>query len=85
MTSVVHLFFGISLDWCRGAISNEEFLQQKLATLLTCAAGATRGAAQKHISTWLTDVLGSQKHIAGIKKDIQCYAKLHPTQAAPAE
>ncbi|MDB5715095.1 MAG: hypothetical protein JWO15_2492 [Sphingomonadales bacterium] len=84
-TSVVHLFFGISLDWCRGAISDEEFLQQKFATLLTCAVGATHGPAQEHISTWLTDVLGSQTHIAGIRKDIQHHARLHPTAAASAE
>lgn len=84
-SSIIHLFFGITIEWCRRAISDEEFLHQKLTTLLTCAAGASRGAAQKHLSSLLTDILGSQKRIAGIKSDMQSYASMHPTQPTPPE
>src|SRR3546814_8047568 len=84
-TNIVHLFFGISIEWCRGTISDDEFLHQKLTTLLTCAAGATRGAAPKHIGTLLTDILGSQKRLTSIKNDIRIHAKLHPTQPVSPE
>lgn len=84
-TSIIHLFFGISVDWCRGAISDDDFLHQKLTTLLTCGAGSTRGPTQKHISSLLTDILGSQKRIASIKSDIQSYANMHPTKSPQTE
>lgn len=65
--NITHLLFGISLDWCRSAISDDEFLQQKITSVLLCGAGATRGAAQKELSGYLTDALGKQELIDSVR------------------
>lgn len=56
--AIVAALFSVSLEWCRGDISDDDFLGRKLEALLVYAAGATRGAAQKEVNSQLTDLLG---------------------------
>ena len=59
--AIVAALFSVSLDWCRGLVSDEDFIFRKLEALLLYAAGATRGAGQKEIASHLTDLLGPRR------------------------
>ncbi|MDB5430122.1 MAG: TetR family transcriptional regulator [Caulobacter sp.] len=65
--AVVGLLFTVSLDWCRGDISNEEFIYKKLEALLGYASGVTRGAGRREIDLYLTDLLGRRRLLAEIQ------------------
>lgn len=64
--AVTHLMFAVSLEWCLGNIKDEDFLFKKLETLLVYAAGATRGAGNKEISRYLSDVFDRRELIQAI-------------------
>lgn len=68
ISAIVYLVFSEALDWSRGNLDDESFLFNKLECLLVYANGATRGAGQKKVRKYLTDLLGSQALITAIKK-----------------
>ncbi len=68
--AIAHLLFGVSLEWCLGNISDEDFLFKKLEVLLVYAAGATRGGAQKDITRYLSDLFGPRTLIMEIQKSL---------------
>lgn len=70
LRSIVSLLFAISVDWCSGDLSDDEFLDSKLEGLLTYAMGATRGAAHTHVREYLVDLLGPRERIAAIESQI---------------
>jgi AcrR family transcriptional regulator len=76
--AVAHLLFGVSLEWCLDNITVEDFLFMKLEVLLVYAAGATRGAGQKEVTHYLSDLFGSRQLITAIGKTIT-------RQGAPAK
>ncbi len=57
---IIRLKFTISLQWCRGGISDEAFLEKKVLAVLTSAAGSTRGDGYREISDYLTDFQGKR-------------------------
>jgi AcrR family transcriptional regulator len=63
MNGLVNLLFAAALDWCQGAIEDADFLLKKLEVVLIYATGATRGAARKEVSAYLTDVLSRRERI----------------------
>jgi AcrR family transcriptional regulator len=67
--AIVGLLFQASLEWCRGNITDEEFIFEKLLSLLTFASGATRGAGRKEVDMYLSDLLGRRKLIAAIQAE----------------
>lgn len=64
---IVGLLFDVSLDWCRGKITDVDFITEKLRMTLTYASGATRGAGRKEIDLYLTDLLGKRRLINEIQ------------------
>lgn len=69
MSDIIGAMFAVSFDWCRGDLSNEDFMLRKLEVLLACASGATRGQVRKEIDTYLTDLLGPRKLIAALQTE----------------
>lgn len=67
--AIVALLFNASLEWCRGNLSSEKFLNLKLLRLLTFASGATRGAGRKEIDRHIDDLLGERTILAGLRAD----------------
>jgi AcrR family transcriptional regulator len=57
---ILRLKFTTSLEWCRGAISDAEFLDGKIFAVLSVAAGFTRESGNDEINTYLTDFLGTR-------------------------
>ena len=70
INNIVSLLFNVSLEWCRGKISNQDFVLEKLQALLTYASGATRGPAQKEIELYLNDLLGKRILFAAIRSKV---------------
>lgn len=61
--------FAVSFDWCRGDLSDEDFMLRKLEVLLAFASGAARGQVRKEIDTYLSDLLGPRKLIAALQAE----------------
>lgn len=64
LEAIIGALFTVSLDWCRGDVSDDDFLCRKLEALLCYASGATRGDARREVDVYLTDLLGRQELIA---------------------
>ena len=69
MSDIIGALFAVSFDWCRGELSNEDFMLRKLEVLLACASGATRGQVRKEIDDYLTDLLGPRALISNLQTD----------------
>lgn len=67
---MVGLLFGVALEWVRGEVTDEEFLYSKLECLFIYACGVTRGAGQKEISRYLTDLLNRKELVSAIVDQI---------------
>ncbi|MFZ4605597.1 MAG: TetR/AcrR family transcriptional regulator [Caulobacter sp.] len=81
--AVVGLLFTVSLDWCRGDISNDEFIYKKLEALLSYASGVTRGAGRREIDLYLTDLLGRRRLFEEIKAVADQPRETRPQPAQP--
>jgi len=69
--SIVGLLFIVSMEWCRGNVSNEDFIIEKLQATLTFASGATRGAGRKEIDFYLSDLLGKRQLIGALQAEVE--------------
>lgn len=63
---IIGSMFAVSLDWCRGELSDDEYLDAKLETLLICASGATRGQVRREADEFLSDLLKDRKLIGSL-------------------
>ena len=77
--SICGLLFNVSLEWCRGNIDDGSYMFRKAEALLTYAAGATRGAGQKEINSYLADLLGRRVLYA----EIETHVVRHTPEAMP--
>lgn len=68
--SIVGLLFIVSMEWCRGNVSTEDFIIEKLQAILTYASGATRGAGRKEIDLYLSDLLGKRQLIGALQTEV---------------
>ena len=57
---ILRLKFTISLEWCKGDISDEDFLNRKVLAVLSSAAGFSCGSGAEEISEYLDDFLGTR-------------------------
>tara|TARA_R110001606_G_scaffold381211_1_gene542229 strand:+ start:13247 stop:13954 length:708 start_codon:yes stop_codon:yes gene_type:complete len=69
--SIIALLFYISLEWCTGAISDEDFIFKKLEALLIYSAGACRGAGLKQVNMYLNDLMGKRTKFEEIRRTIK--------------
>ncbi|MDB5869866.1 MAG: regulatory protein TetR [Polaromonas sp.] len=68
---IVSALFCVVLDWCRGDISDDDFIFRKMEVLLIYATGATRGEAQKQIGSSLTDILGPRRLFQMLAEEVE--------------
>lgn len=68
--SIIALLFYVSLEWCGGAISDEDFIFRKLEALLVYSAGACRGAGLKQVNMYLNDLMGRRVKFDEIRQAI---------------
>jgi TetR/AcrR family transcriptional regulator, cholesterol catabolism regulator len=67
---ILRLKFTVSQDWCRDAITDEQFLAGKTLAVLTVAAGLCRGSEYQQLSMYLDDFLGSRSLFEELRHEV---------------
>jgi TetR/AcrR family transcriptional regulator, cholesterol catabolism regulator len=67
---ILRLKFTISQDWCRGAITDEQFLDGKALAVLTVAAGLCIGSENEQVGVYLEDLLGSRCRFEQLRREV---------------
>lgn len=80
--SIAGLMFNVSLEWCRGNIDDNVYMFRKAEAVLVVAAGATRGAGHKEISSYLTDLLGRKTLYDEINAHVVLYTPTGEVRSA---